>query len=1099
MSESQGAKERIEGLAAYLKALEEGTDQGLEDLAGKEDPESIHQRLRMLLESNDISRAANLARRREPNARWVELGIIALCKEGEEAEARSLLAWSGNQKDPSLNQRCRLRYGQALFEHALSARPIEERIQPGSLTASEKANLARVLEALEPIVSYAAARGQISNPLEEDAVNVHAHCCVLLGRRAECESSVQLLATRKKLPLDVARFALQGIVSATPDLPERLRSEHPGSFEARMLACLVQGRTLNAVAEAYREARVLVDIAGEQPEKESLFRLLVDLSQGLGPHEQEETTATGEQLLGADHKLVKLWRSEQKLVGGDVEGAAEILRDIADEADPYWQQMQSHVCRQLNKPSEAILHLKRACELQPEPELYRQLSYLAHENGDLTVAEDALRSILNLDSEDEAARNNLAALLAETDRFDEAADHFGALHKRFPENTQYALNNASALMSAGNAEKAADIYVGLTKRENPPVEAVINSAQLMRTIDKAEKGLALLEQHKEKFWEDPRFVGSFMGLAYAAEQDEDAHDAFVQLRILQESGKAPSDILKSGTLEELIGFVKERQQEDRKRQEELLRGRTSWLLVDHAKQHPSLMAWMIRTQPCRWVVEDPINTARHTIYATNRYSAISTELSCEFEEIECAPRGTPIVVDVSALITLHKLGMLEKAADYFGAIHYPVDYMTLFMDEVGRLVAHQPSQRSTLDTIKLALDEGRLFRLGDEVDEEMPSIDEYDEEEQSHRIADVAEWLEEAGLITATAREHLLRVTTAGSSTLPRIDLGARIRVGLVTLETLTQFQVLDALCSAFRVYLDNEDYLRVVGGISSFKAQEEARIATRELWVFIRGNSRFVPGRSFSDRSESIARRVRQSVLSSVQLAIEQSAPLLADDRVLQSAILASRPSERSAGFGTDCVIAALAESGAITLDVAADAMLTLMRWRYRFLVAPSELLYRLLLRNKNHPPGRDLRSVASYVHDSMRDPGLFAGVEKTDSPTTVATRLFQAWVMALAELIADAWLEGDLAESQATTLTEWVVRECLPSPPRNLGRRGRVVADMTRKIVFSHVLLRVCGEDVALSNRALQAVAAAVDYDATEYLRATADTINELPEHFE
>lgn len=1098
MRDPRQSQARVDGLSAYIRALEEGPELGLEALADKQDPESIRQRLRILIERGDITQAVALVRNREPHFRWAELAIFVLSRGGHEDEAQAIMTWSGSQRDPELHQRCRLRYGQGTLEHALSSRPADEQIQPGSLTGEERTGVERVLAALDPIVSYAAARGQIDNPLEEQAVNVHAHCCVLLSRTDECESSVQLLATRKRLPLDFARFAVQGIVSATPDIPERLRADHPASFEAKLLACLVQGRNLNEAAEAYREATQLIGTATARNHKESLFRLLVALSQRLGPVEQQDTTARGEDLLGTDHKLVQLWRAEQKLFGGDVEGAHGILKAIADEADPYWHQLQSHLCHQRNQPSEAIVHLRKACALQPQSELYRKLSFLAHEHGEIAVAEDALRAILRLNNGDEVALNNLAVLLAESDRFDEAADHFGELHRRFPEKVRHALNYASALLTAGSAERAAAVYEELAKAQDPPIEAVINSAQLMRTIDRAPRGFALLKEHKQRFWEDPLFVSTYMGLAYAAERDDEAHDGFVQLRLLQASGRASSQLLQSKTLDELIGYVQEREEEDRKRQEELLRGRISWLLIDHAKSHPSLMAWVIRTQPRRWVLEDPIETARHTIYATNGYSAIRTELGCELGEIRCAPKGTPVVADVSALITLYKLGLLEKAADLFGEIHYPVDYMILFTDEVGRLVAHQPSQRSTLGNIKLALDEGRVSKLGSEVEGGMPSIDEYDENCLNYRISDIAEWLEESGRITATTRERLLRVTTAGKSTLPRINFGASVRVGLVTLETLTQLQALDALCSAFRVHIGHEDYLRVVGGIGSFKSREEARIATRALWVLIKDDSRFVSGRGFPDGSQSFTQRVRQSVLSSARLAIEQSAPLLADDRVLQAAVLAHRPSEASAAFGTDCVIAALVKIDAISLDVAADAMLALVRWRYRFLVVPSELLYRMLLRHKNHPPGQALRSVASYVHDSMRDPGLFSGIERTDSPTSVATRFFQAWVLTLAEFIANVWLEGDFSEAQAKTVTEWVVRECLPSPPRNLGRRARVVADMTRRIVFSHVLLQVCRGDVKLSNRAMQAVAAALGYNATEYLRATADTINEFPDSF-
>jgi len=71
--------------------------------------------------------------------------------------------------------------------------------------------------------------------------------------------------------------------------------------------------------------------------------------------------------------------------------------------------------------------------------------------------------------------------------------------------------------------------------------------------------------------------------------------------------------------------------------------------------------------------------------------------------------------------------------------------------------------------------------------------------------------------------------------------------------------------------------------------------------------------------------------------IAQDQDVPLLADERACQAMTLNERQGATHAAFGSDAVVPALSKSGMLDVSGAAEAMLTLMRWRYRFVV-PSE-----------------------------------------------------------------------------------------------------------------------------------------------------------------
>ena len=96
------------------------------------------------------------------------------------------------------------------------------------------------------------------------------------------------------------------------------------------------------------------------------------------------------------------------------------------------------------------------------------------------------------------------------------------------------------------------------------------------------------------------------------------------------------------------------------------------------------------------------------------------------------------------------------------------------------------------------------------------------------------------------------------------------------------------------------------------------------------------------------------------------------------------------------------MAKVGIVTRDEAADALLQLLNWRYRFILVPPDILKLLADRYRSHPPGAALRKIAIYVHDCMRDEGLFGGFETTDPPISMAMRLYQNWIQNVAEFLS-------------------------------------------------------------------------------------------------
>jgi hypothetical protein len=317
----------------------------------------------------------------------------------------------------------------------------------------------------------------------------------------------------------------------------------------------------------------------------------------------------------------------------------------------------------------------------------------------------------------------------------------------------------------------------------------------------------------------------------------------------------------------------------------------------------------------------------------------------------------------------------------------------------------------------------------------------------------------------------------------------------LTTLRTLGQCRILDRVLAAFQVQITPEDRNHVQAELQGFHEQERIQESHADLWKSVREDGRFVQKRMVAPpvregETEGLGHRI---ALSAWFLAQQSGTPLLADDRVLQALMLNDRSKDPRASFGTDRLLLALRDAELLTDEQVADAFLKLIRWRYRFIVLPPEVLKTLALQFTAHPPGEDLRDVALYVHDCMRDAGLFSGFEPTDPPTTIAVRLFRTWITNAAEFIMDVWADERFSDECARKLTEWAIQEFLPSPPRGMQPINPMVGSLSTEMALTHAMLRSCRlSDVSRAHAGLRAIAAAFGMSELVYVKKVTEVID-------
>lgn len=77
-------------------------------------------------------------------------------------------------------------------------------------------------------------------------------------------------------------------------------------------------------------------------------------------------------------------------------------------------------------------------------------------------------------------------------------------------------------------------------------------------------------------------------------------------------------------------------------------------------------------------------------------------------ELEAATKGTPVVIDLSSLITLHQLNLLQEVAEYSGEIYFPAAFLTQILEDATKLSPHQLSQYTAPNFIRSSVESKRL-------------------------------------------------------------------------------------------------------------------------------------------------------------------------------------------------------------------------------------------------------------------------------------------------------------------------------------------------------------------------------------------------------
>ncbi len=1060
-----------------------------------------------MIDAKKFQEAVKLIDTREPQKEWCTNAVIVFIKVGRFKNARKLISWAETQEDLILRKQCILAY----CEDRMDDLEQHKLMQP-LLSVNDRAILEDVIESLEPILGLIRANNLVQTNLEATAGMLGIRAYLIFGDPAKAQILADSMYSGPAAPLlDLGEFVIDGCIKGRSSLISKLRDKYvikkegenkkhqitEDQINAMIIITLLSIQLDTDIDAAYKTGCLLresvekfnIDI------KESVFLLLFQLVSINPDSSQYDFGELMNGLLPDGHMLNRLYIAASNLWNGNLESAEKILSTFNDSDNPIALQFKASLALRMGHPAEAVNILSRALQIWPSTVILKQLAQAAANSKDHELEIKTLQRLIRHFPEDLEYRVRLYSRFAIDGNYQAAAEELTELSSLDPDNSALQLSKAANLCLAGNLSGALEVYNIVCNKDSAPLVAFLGRASLLKRLERCRDALEGLLKIRGRFLDNPDFQLALVEFAYAAGKDRLGRGALQILQEMRQTGKIGDDRLQLVSIERLKEHIQNFGRIHSELNVNILKGRYPWLLTDLRLNNVSMWGWHLRTQDLFWKSEHPDNRADHSIYSTNAFHLQKIDGQRKLEGIKCPPPNNPIICDLSSLITLHQLQLLEKAIEYFGQMNCLKSYKDMVHEENTRLVLHQKSQETDALAIKDLVDSQYIHILPNKkethvVDEHLPE----GKSEHAYKLIDIINPLTRSGFLSQeqVVQSHRIACQPSDSDNEhPPLIAGDSITIAYSTLSTLVHADILQLVAKKFDVYIREDEIEEVLQTIRIVEAQRSIKAENEKLWSKLSTDDR-IRFLEISKKNRSKSADVMVSP-HSLDLAQEHSLPLFVDDRCCQVVIRNENPDDNFASFGTDALIDALVEAKMLNLTEV-KLYQQLIKWRYRFLVCSPPLLKAMADEFKDTLPGQSLIDIAEYLQDCMRDPGLLTGLEKSEPPSSIAFQFYDRWITNIAGFLGDIWVDKSYNNNKATELTLWAVLEFFPQIPKFIDDTTRLrLTKIGPRLLVSRVVLRLMFyQNYKRANQCYRVIAEGLGISEKEYTIIVGEVLN-------
>jgi tetratricopeptide (TPR) repeat protein len=1098
---------RIASLRAFEASVNRNVEAGLAELGTLDDPARVYAALQLLVQNDRFRDAIDLAGSCQPHWRWIDLAVYAHVALKDVDAARALLDFARESCEAGwVADRCRIAVAAGVFSEVLDDSAGVGIVARGGLSDEDRVLLEFVIATLNPIVAPVRLSGRVDAEIQRVAVEFATNAYGLLGQFSQITDLVQPMIRCHPVPLLLAQLTLRRICEPPKGLSGRLRVEHPNSFTAIYLAALLDREVYGRSRESLDSLIGLQQMARDhgQEATEQLCRGLFETASTMDLAALARARSVVDGLLGTSNHYRLYFDSVSLLLQERPDAALTELNAHLREHDAVWWQIAATAHDMSGDLDKASQCWDRACQLMPHPDMLNRFAGMSIQQHRFEDAVRALKTAVVQSPDDPRLLEQLAFAHTRMRNFSEACIIFEKLSRLLPEVTRYRINLALCQVHSGDPSSALASLDTVVDPSQPDLQLIGLRTEILKSLDRAKDAFTDLQRLQSEFWGEVRFLVLYMDTAYRAGEDTAAHSAFQQLMKMQHSGQLSEPLFHPMSLEDLKTMGTERLRQRASFFSEVVRGKLPWLVAEALLGAVADQAWHRRTQRLRWLPDDVPSRGEWTIYATNGFSVQEDSNGRPTVlRIGVPYPDEPVVADMSAIITLHRLGRLTLAANYFGKLILPASFGDLPVRDAQRLTPHQPSREQELRRIH-DLVQRRLITVVEDGDfaEDVPFVDEYrvDGEDHCFALADVSQFLRATQRLTSDELDEFSRACHRAVQSDRELPRDAPVLFAMSTLRSLARYEWLERVLPRVKWCVTRTDYDDEVRELQEYKFQRSIFSSHQAMWEEInqlRAGGKLEYRDSASCRRDCLDDSDGDDVepppfVDAFLLAHDLGRRLLADDRLCQAAVLNQRPEMSDAAFGTDRLLVGLEDKGGLSTDDVCADLIQLMRWRYRFLLPESRHLKIAALRSRDSLPGPELREIAAYVQESMRDPGLFCGPEKAELPTPVAFKYFMAWKEVCVEFLGSLWEDTSISSPQLEAVTRWCIESLLPSVPRGMlySPVGRRLGDFTPKAFMLQAMIRFATvQPVQRSSEALRLMASHLGMTEDEFYEAAAE----------
>jgi tetratricopeptide (TPR) repeat protein len=838
----------------------------------------------------------------------------------------------------------------------------------------------------------------------------------------------------------------------------------------------LEGEHLKNNETSWTALKKAIALVASREEKEKVARTALDLGFELGL--QDESLAIVYDLLETDNALRRLLEAKYQYRIGNTAKAEESFADLEKENFPPDISFEIKLIRgkcaiEKKEWEKARDFLEASIKLVPNSITMRDLLRVYMQLQDNVKALSMAEQIEKVGEDDELVTHAKAWAARNLGHFQISEEAWQRLNE-YGQKPKYAHGLAEVLFlrgEPGEAVKALKRFIQCNDETNPACLTL--ACAIHESAESFDEAFRILDNCYAKIQNNPQLLMKYMDLGYRVEQEDKANEALMRLDALRQEGKVPEETFVKLDLHQVMEMFAQRREATKKINDLYRLGKFPRLMVCEHKNMPLYLDWAVRTQD--WLPSsDPREWIDFTTYATNGMRIERVKERNQLTPISAPSDANEIVIDYHALITVHRLGLIDTIQQKYKKIYYPHVLEIIWANDQGRFGHHQRSKEkayralngklitnqiremtapSPLETDDKEKDTRlkrnlRLARL-----EKLPLIDAFVKEKDLAdfsevtvvRLSQVVGWLYARGKIGENRLQELETVCRGEpeivkTDSYKLIEDAPRLLVSETTLELMEQYDLNQhVLGLGKQIVIENYTAHYIRQAVLEIDFGKEVGKWHRDLSKSVRDSNVFESVHPDIDPKDwaLLDSPYYEGSVSAIKYAAKAGLFLLTDDRMTQ--MMREKGCENRQ-FGTDALLTDLFEKGLITIQEYSNRFLQLCRWRYRFLLPDVRVLVFLARQYKKSPLGEPLNDIATYGRHCMDDTGLFLGPEPTVPPLPLGIKLQMAWVERWMAFLAAVWQNDAFTSENLEQITRKVYEQALPGPAKGLKDEIRV-----------------------------------------------------------